>query len=237
MQHVNHSNTESRFETLFDGTPYSLKNWDQVGADTVTLTDGSLVTSATAEFGLVFYTQDIFGDFILQLEFSLANPRIDNSGVFVRFRDPRLPPSSHLLDNDKFLDISRNRAWIAAYSGFEIQIDEQARGNKRYGEPDGLDKHRTGAIYDIATGQCGEPRMQDYRRPENLQANEWNLYEIEVSRQTYRVRLNGSTTTWFINTQRNRGVHPNVDSTSGYVGVQAYPNSRVAFRNIRAKRL
>lgn len=196
-----------------------------------------MVTTADTEFGLAFYSEATFGDFILQLEFSLEDPRIDNSGVFVRFRDPRLPPSRETLAEDKFLDIQRNRAWIAAYSGFEIQIDDQARGNEKYAAPDGLDKHRTGAIYGVPTGQHGEPKMQEYRRPEELTANEWNLYEIEVLRHTYVVRLNGETTTRFVNKDRHRAIHPDVDPTYGYIGVQSYANSRVAFRNIRIKQI
>lgn len=113
--------SDSGFQTLFDGTRNSFRQWHQVETAIVTLADDRMVTTADTEFGLAFYSQATFGDFILQLEFSLADPRVDNSGVFVRFRDPRLPHSREILAEDRFLDIQRNRAWIAAYSGFEIQ--------------------------------------------------------------------------------------------------------------------
>ncbi|HZA53592.1 MAG TPA: DUF1080 domain-containing protein, partial [Candidatus Udaeobacter sp.] len=129
--------------------------------------------------------------------------------------------------------ISRNPAWIAAYSGFEIQIDEQARGSKQNNEPDGLDKNRTGAIYKIPTGQDGEPRLQDFRPAPPLKSEQWNDYEIAVKGQNYVVRLNGYQTTRFLNTDPSRGMPADVDPDSGYIGLQSYRDSRVSFRNIR----
>jgi len=51
--------------------------------------------------------------------------------------DPAL--QQHVLDD---------AAWVAAYTGFEIQIDEKAA-------PDGTDQHRTGAVYNVPTGVGG----------------------------------------------------------------------------------
>ena len=54
--------------------------------------------------------------------------------------------------------VATNPAWTAVFSGFEVQIDDNARGDVTkdyYGrrpEPDGLWKNRTGAIYKIPAG-------------------------------------------------------------------------------------
>ncbi len=63
----------------------------------------------------------------------------------------------------------------AGHRGFEVQIDDNARGDGKgalYGiwlEPDGLYKNRTGAIYKIQAGDRiwhenrNEPAVQNYR--------------------------------------------------------------------------
>jgi hypothetical protein len=181
---------------------------------------------------LLYYASATFNDFLLSLEFRLSDPLRDNSGIFVRFRNPALPPTTDILARDTSGNIARNAAWIAAYSGFEIQIDEQARGSKQENEPDELDKNRTGAIYKIPTGQNGESKLQDYQPAPPLQPNRWNRSEIEARGQQYVVHLNGQQTTQFLNTETTRGLPAESDPNSGYIGLQSYRNSRVAFRNI-----
>ena len=90
---------------------------------------------------VLFYTVRGFSNFTLRLQFRLDS-RSDNSGVFVRFRDPRQAPPPGLVDPR----IAGNPAWLAVDTGFEVQIDEAA-------QPDQLDKHRTGAVFD-GSGQC-----------------------------------------------------------------------------------
>jgi hypothetical protein len=62
------------------------------------------------------------------------------------------------------------------------------------------------------------------------------VYEIEVSGQTYIVRLNGQPATRFVNTDAFRGKPPSVDPDSGYIGIQTH-TGRVAFRSIQIKSL
>jgi len=60
--------------------------------------------------GLLFYTPERFENFILRLDFLLPHPRganNDNSGVFVRFRDPRLPDQRIQLIPPTTLPLSR----------------------------------------------------------------------------------------------------------------------------------
>jgi hypothetical protein len=218
---------------LFDGREETFRHWRKVGPNDFVLNGDEILTSGSADFALLYYAPATFSDFLLFLEFSLANPLTDNSGVFVRFRNPELPPTPDIISRDRFGNVTRNVAWIAAYSGFEVQIDEQARGSTQEKEPDGLDKNRTGAIYKIPTGQNDEPRLQDFRPAPPLQAGRWNSYEIEVKGQHYVVRLNGKQTADFLNTDPKRGISAEADADSGYIGLQSYRDSQVAFRNIR----
>lgn len=227
---------------LFDGTLESFDRWRQVGPGRVVLAPSEggiegrmMVASAEQEFGVLVYDRAVFGDFTLNLEFALNDPQTDNSGVFVRFREPERPLPPGVLDADQRRAVARNRAWIAAFTGFEIQIDELARGNPEKGEPDGLDKHRTGAVYGVPAGQNGEPRLQDYRRPAPLLARAWNTLSVEVAGHRYRAWINGSVTAEFSNRDLGRGIPPCGGADYGRVGLQCYRDSRVAFRKIRAE--
>jgi len=84
---------------------------------------------------------------VLRLDFLLPHPRgngNDNSGVFIRFRDPRLPDPA-----PDPVDPANNAAFVAVHTGYEVQIDEEARGDTRFNEPDGSFFSRTGAIYKV----------------------------------------------------------------------------------------
>src|SRR5262249_61024403 len=60
-------------------------------------------------------------------------------------KGPDLPTNG---DSALQQNVTDDAAWVAAYTGFEIQIDENAA-------PDGADKHRTGAVYNVPTGPGG----------------------------------------------------------------------------------
>jgi hypothetical protein len=142
-------------------------------------------------------------NYILRLQW-LRWEDAGNSGVFVRCPNP----------NSKGYD---NTAYVAVNFGFEVQIDE-------LGAPDGLAKHKTGAIYD----QDSQTLTQKAARP----AGQWNDYEIRVDGQTYTVLLNGDQVTKFVNLDAGRGIAAN-----SFVGLQSHFGSRVAFRHIRFQAL
>jgi choline dehydrogenase-like flavoprotein len=209
------------FRYLFDGTEGSLKGWQFVGQGGFVLVDGTLVGEPGGDLGLLYYTSETFGDFTLRLQFRLDRLE-DNSGVFVRFRDPHLPVPDRTDPSVAYP--YQNQAWVAVTTGLEVQIDELARG-----DPPGLDQHRTGAIYGIPIGQG--PGEQIYRRGPILNTDDWNDYEVQVKGHTYTVRLNGQTTAVFRNSDPFRGKAPADDAHSGFIGLQAH-TGRVAFRNI-----
>ena len=65
---------------------------------------------------------------------------------------------------------------------------------------------------------------------------EWNSYEIAVQGQQYKVRLNGAVVTEFENGHAARGL-PSTPAAPAFIGLQAYPGKRVAFRNVQIKAL
>jgi hypothetical protein len=223
------------FVALFDGTPASFAQWRVAGPGQFALADGVIVTGSRTldDIGLLYYAPQRFGDFVLRLQFRITQPD-DNSGVFVRFRDPTQPLPDALLAAGAFpnRDSYLNGSWIAVDTGFEAQIDEAAAG-----DPPGQDRHRTGAIYDIPIGTgAGE---QVYQRGPALQPGTWHNYEITVMGDTYTVRLDGQQTSQFTNRDPLRGRAPSQDPASGYIGLQSHPflNGHVDFRNIRIRDL
>jgi choline dehydrogenase-like flavoprotein len=205
------------FEMLFDGRPESLAGWKLVGEGSVEIRDGAIVMHPGQDLGLLYYTRRQFQDFLLRCEVSLSSD-FDNSGVFVRFRDPELPPPGQSKPY-------RNKAWVAVRTGFEVQIDERAGGN-----PGGLDQHRTGAIYGVPLG-AGNGR-QLYRRGPEVAPGLWSELEVEVRGQRYEVRIDGVPVASFTNIESQRGRGPKDDPNSGFIGLQLHSGA-VAFRDVR----
>jgi choline dehydrogenase-like flavoprotein len=190
---------------LFDGA--TLDGWHRAGPGQFVPVAGVIRSVGGSDIGLLWHARPTPADFTLELEWRCWTDDA-NSGVFVRFRDP----SGNGADNP---------AWTAVRSGFEIQIDA-------LGRPDGLDIHKTGAIY----GQPKQTRTPAAARP----AGEWNSFQIQVRGQQYTVLLNGQKVTEFTNTDPGRG-QPTTQSASAHIGLQAYPGQVVDFRNIVLREL
>lgn len=108
------------FETIFGGT--SLDGWKMCGSDMFEI--GQKMIISNGGLGLLWYKKKKFRNFILRVHWK-TSAKTDNSGVFVRFADPKDDP------------------WIAVNTGYEIQIYDA--------EPvDGNATHRTGAVYNFA---------------------------------------------------------------------------------------
>jgi hypothetical protein len=214
---------EPDFVYLFDGTQSSYANWKHVGLGRFQLDEEqrALVTQPDNDIGLLFYTAEAFDDFLLRLQFRISD-RSDNSGVFVRFRNPMQPGAP--INNPRAAD---NPAWVAVHSGFEAQIDDSA-------QPDGADVHRTGAVYAVPIGSA--TGQQRYRRNSPLRPGEWNDLEIEVRDDTYIVRHNGQRTALFTNIDPARGMPWSSAPSSGHLGLQVH-TGHVAWRAIRLKKL
>lgn len=224
------------FTALFDGSEASFRQWQFTGGGAVALVDGELVAQPGGPIGLLFYAAERFDDFVLRLKVRLPRPTgwgNDNSGIFVRFRDPRLNvPDRH---NPAVSYAYNERAFVAVDTGFEIQLDEEARGDARFGEPDGSWFNRTGAIYKITEAGTG-PGQQHYVNDQILAPGAWHDVEVSAVGQTYTVRINGRQATEFRNGDTYRGRPYREVATSGFIGLQVH-TGHVAFRDIRIKRL
>ncbi len=210
---------EPQFEVLFDGRQESLAGWKLVGEGSIEIRGGAILMHPSGDLGLLYYVRKRFQDFVLRCEVALGS-EFDNSGVFVRFRDPELPPPGQS-------EPYRNKAWVAVHTGFEVQIDERARG-----KPEGLDQHRTGAIYGVPLGAGNGQQL--YRRGPDLVSGRWSELEVEVSGQRYEVRIGGVPATSFTNVDRQRGRGPKDDRDWGFIGLQLHTGV-VAFRNLRVQ--
>jgi hypothetical protein len=248
---------ETGFRPLFDGTAATFKNWSLAGpgGGGMLHLNGEMVSYGSGALRLFYYSREAFGDFTLRLQFRIFDAANHNSGVFVRFPRPTLGLSAALQARiaqqpspEPSFDAT-NAAWKPVVAGFEVQIDDNARGDSGkdfYGirpEPDGLFKNRTGAIYKIQAGDrvwhlnFNEPTVQNYVPGPALIPNIWFEYEITVQGNDYTVFLTNlqtgerKQTTAFHNTDTIRGLSP------GFIGVQAYAGSTVAWRHIRIKTL
>jgi hypothetical protein len=246
--------SDAGFRPLFDGTAGTFKNWrlsgpPGVGGMGMLHVNGEMVSYGSGDLRLFYYATELFGDFTLRLQFRIFDPNAHNSGVFVRFPRPSLD-----LANDELMRRARNEvafkwdnaAWRPVITGFEVQIDDRARGDSTKDffdspEPDGLYKNRTGAIYKIPAGDRiwhqnrNEPAVQAYVPGPALVPGVWFEYEIDVQGDQYDVFLTNletgarTRTTRFTNTDGERGRSP------GCIGVQVYSGSTVAWRHIRIK--
>lgn len=242
---------EAGFRPLFDGTAATFKNWRLAGpgGGGMIHVNGEMVSYGDGGLRLFFYATELFGDFTLRLQFRILDAANHNSGVFVRFPRPTLDLTDALkprTGNEQFFDPG-NPAWKPVIAGFEVQIDDNARGDSSkdfYGirpEPDGKFKNRTGAIYKIQAGDrvwhlnFNEPALQTYAPGPSLVPGVWFEYEIVVQGDDYTVFLTNLQsgqrvqTTSFHNTDTDRG------RTPGCVGIQAYSGSTVAWRHVRIK--
>ena len=243
--------SEAGFRPLFDGTARTFKNWRLAGpaGGGMAHVNGEMVSYGDGALRLFFYATELFGDFTLRAQFRIFDLANHNSGVFLRFPRPTLDLTDALKPrtaNESPFD-PLNPAWKPVISGFEVQIDDNARGDSTkdfYGirpEPDGKFKNRTGAIYKIQAADrvwhlnFNEPAVQTYTPGPALVPGIWFEYEIIVQGDDYTVFLTNlqsgerKQTTKFHNTDVDRGRAP------GCVGIQAYSGSTVAWRHVRIK--
>lgn len=234
---------EQNFLPLFDGTEKTYQRWKNAGPGAFALQNGLLIAQPGNDHSVLFYAAERFANYVLRAQFRLPGPvdqfgkAIGNSGMYLRFRYP----------HTKWADVNQqepkaqgNAAWVAAVTGFEVQIDEQ-------GKDDFAEKHRTGAIYDVPTGQGGGSQEQMFTAGPILQPSTWYELEIRVVGEKYTVGLGqvgaGPTVYQPITSfekpagkYQGRGLAPTAENSSGYIGVQAH-TGKVAFRHIRLKKL
>jgi choline dehydrogenase-like flavoprotein len=124
---------EAGFRALFDGTAKTFKNWQLAGpaGGGMAHINGEMVSYGSDGLRLIFYAIELFSDFTLRMQFRIFDTANHNSGIFLRFPRPSLDLSAALAPrstSEPSFD-ANNPAWKPVISGFEVQIDDNARGD------------------------------------------------------------------------------------------------------------
>ncbi|MEU7877691.1 ThuA domain-containing protein [Microbispora bryophytorum] len=216
------------YETIFDGTAQSLQGWSQAPTGQFILQqDGTLRTSGG--MGMLWYSAKAYADFSVRLQFRDVAPGTAraNTGVFVRFPDPRTPLDQRPAGSCGTVGSARtSEAWVAVYCGHEIQIYDG----------DTSEPQKTGSIYNF------QPNTLD--KAGATPKGQWNDYEVRVVGQHYTIIRNGVVINEFDNTpgkSSSRAGDPATDLrqfVSGFIGLQNHSNTDLAeFRNVRVREL
>lgn len=117
-------------------------------------------------------------------------------------------------------DDNPDKDWKPAVDlGYEVQIDDRGVTPETGGRHDSF--HVTGAVYGLAPAE----------RLASHPPGSWNAFEIEARGRAITVWLNGDRVCRYPGAEDGRRLH-------GYLGLQCHgAGSRVAFRNLRIKRL
>jgi hypothetical protein len=199
------------FRLLFTG---SRQHWQMAGGGDFLTLFGTILEARPGApgLGLLWYTREVFRNFVLQVDWLSFNPttnvpggRADNSGILIRF--PALNASNPGGD------------WqLASDRGYEIQIDDMGFNPTTGQNHDPM--HQTGAVYALA------PSSTLASKP----AGQWNTFEIEARSASIKVTLNGQLVTDYAipaNSPRGR---------EGHIGLQCHTGN-VQFQNIKIRAL
>jgi hypothetical protein len=180
---------------LFDGR--SLDGWEHVGPGRFVVEDGVLRTEGG--MGLLWYAREKLGDCVIRVVYKKASERA-NSGVYIRIAEKPKDP------------------WYAVHHGFEIQIMD-------YGRPE----RRTGSIYTFSKASS---------QAQPARADDWNTLEITLKGNRVATALNGVPVSEFDASGLDpkapdvtgegdpaRGPRPE----SGYIGLQNHDQNSVVF--------
>ncbi len=197
------------FKPLFTG---SRQGWQMSGGGDFLTIFGSILEARPNGLGLLWYTREVFRNFVLKVDWLSFNPtttvpggRADNSGVLFRF--PALNASDPAND------------WkLASDKGYEIQIDDMGF-NVDTGQ-NFSPLHQTGAVYALA------PSSKLASKP----AGQWNTFEIEATGTAIKVTLNGQLVTNYSIPANNSRLQ------EGHLGLQDHTGN-VQFKNVMIRTL
>lgn len=179
---------------LFDGK--DLNGWKHVGPGNMTVENGLIQTHGG--MGLLYWTGGTIGNCVLRVVYKMRDQN-DNSGVYIRIPiEPREP-------------------WMPVYYGYEVQIDNIAKGEDEY--------HITGTLYSLTKplARPGKP------------GPEWNTMDITLDGPHTIVTVNGAKVTDYTEGQPvppkklwyepERGRRPQF----GFFGLQNHSNNDIVF--------
>jgi len=224
------------FEDTILNSQADLAKWAQAGPGGLAWMDEDGGFARTnGGLGMPWYPVREFGDFSLKLEWRDSSTGTNgNSGVFVRFPDPRIPLDERPNTGPGGWDgeycgrtgaAADDPAWVAIYCGQEIQINDHQ-----------TDTQKTGSIYNFEPVEAPDHQPQP--------RGTWVDYEVRVDDQQYTVIRNGEVLAEFDNSipkQSSREGDPPTQARqfdSGYIGLQNHGTADVIdFRNVRVQPL
>ncbi|MBI5548036.1 MAG: DUF1080 domain-containing protein [Deltaproteobacteria bacterium] len=109
---------------LFDGSDRSFGDWQLVGSGSLFREGSTFRVQSGSERGLVYYVARRFDDFTLRMRFKPESQDFDMAAA-VRFLDPTEPVPDR--DNPAMTYPYDNQAYVAANTGFEIQLRPEAK--------------------------------------------------------------------------------------------------------------
>lgn len=191
------------WKPLFNGK--DLSGWKHVGPGGMTVEDGLIRTHGG--MGLLYWTGGKLGHCRIRVVYRMLHEN-DNSGVFIR------------------IPIEPREAWMPVNYGYEVQIDNVAKGEDEY--------HITGTLYSLTKplARPGKP------------GPEWNTLLITLDGPHTIVTVNGVTVTDYTEGQAvparkfdfepERGPRPD----EGYIGLQNHSNDDVVlFKDVSVQQL
>lgn len=214
---------EEGFEQLFDGE--TLAGWDG-NPELWSVEDGAITGTSTDEKPIshnefLIWEGDDVENFLLKLEFRLADRGVGNSGI--QYRSKRYPDAGKWVVGGYQADIERTNRYMG------ILYEERGRGIlAEVGEQVVLTESPSGVKKEVV-GSLGE-------REEivgNLQASQWHDYEIIARGNELTQKINGRTTIHVVDKDSPRAAQRGILALQLHAG----PAMQVQFRNIRLKRL
>ncbi|MEM9185806.1 MAG: DUF1080 domain-containing protein [Planctomycetota bacterium] len=211
---------EAGFVALFDGS--SLKGWDG-NPELWSVVDGVIRGKTSADAPIKQNTFLIWGgradDFVLRLEFRVADWGIGNSGV--QYRSKRFTDAGRWVIGGYQADIERTNTHMG------ILYEERGRGIlAKRGQAVELMPGGKRSKKRVA-GSVGDPS----EIVEGVRAGEWQTLEVIARGRSLEHKLNGRTT---IKVTDNDEANA---AKSGLIGLQLHrgPPMQIDFRNIRLK--
>jgi hypothetical protein len=179
---------------LFDGK--DLAGWKHVGPGSMTVEDGLIHTHGG--MGLLYWRGGKLGNCVIRVVYRMRDHN-DNSGVYIRIPiEPREP-------------------WMPVYYGYEVQIDNVAKGES--------ENHITGTLYSLTKplARPGKPGPH------------WNTMDIMLDGLRTVVIVNGAKVTDYTEGQPvppkklwyepERGRRPEY----GFIGLQNHSKNDIVF--------
>ena len=183
------------WKQLYNGK--NLDGWQHVGPGGDKVVSGLIETYGG--MGLLWYTGRKFGNEQIRVIYKMRDEN-DNSGVFIR------------------IPIKPREPWMPVYYGYEVQIDNDPKGETK-------EYHSTGCLYSISKALAYHGKG----------SGQWNTMVITLEGSRTIVTVNGVKVTDYTNGQPApprkfnfepyRGPRPN----EGYIGLQNHSNQDIVF--------